>query len=153
MKCLERDDAMKKLAAILGICLIACMVQAQSTTSNGSTSNATGNQGQSANAHKKHNPQEILEKINAALEKRQTEEQKVTSKGKSDIAADIQKIITDLNNMKTAMENKDKSAFKAANQQRKQDREALMALRKEDGQGKKHTKSSTSSQQTSTKSA
>ena len=46
--------------------------------------------------------------------------------------AAIGKIITDLNNMKTAINNKDKAAYKTANQQRKEDGKALRALRKAD---------------------
>ena len=133
---------MKKIAAIIGICLIGSLAQAQqSTTNDADFSNSTSNQ--SAKSHKQHDPQAILAEINKHLAKRQAEEQEATSKGRTDIAAAIQKIITDLNNMKTALNNKDMAALKTANEQRKQDREALESLRKADGQ--KHAKNGNSS--------
>ncbi|MEI6424269.1 MAG: hypothetical protein WCP55_18780, partial [Lentisphaerota bacterium] len=73
-----------------------------------------------------------------------------TSKGHTDIAAALQKVITDLNAMKTALNNKDRAAFKTANEQRKQDREALQALRKTDRQTKKNNKTTGSKTSSST---
>lgn len=134
---------MKKLTAIIGICLIAVFTQAQTTTTADSKSaTSTGIKSHSEKSHKQFNPEEILAKINEALSKRQTQAQKATDNGRTDIAGAIQKIITDLNNMKTAMNNKDRAAFKAANEQRKQDREALQSLRKTGGQKNKHSKDS-----------
>ena len=95
--------------------------------------------------------QAILAKINEALSKRQDQEQKATSNGRTDIASAIQKIITDLNNMKTAINNKDKAAFKTANEQRKQDREALKALRKADKAKNTKTSGSTTTPAPTTK--
>ena len=125
---------MKKIAAVIGICLVASLAQGQQTSGVDSTP--------SVKTHKHQDAPETLAEINAALAKRQAEEQEATSKGRTDIATAIQKIITDLNNMKTALGKNDTAAFKTANEQRKQDHEALEALRKADGQGKKHEKAS-----------
>jgi len=134
---------MKKLAAIIGACLIGLMAQAQTASSTGSTSTtSTANQGQSVKSHKRLDPQQLLAKLDEAISKRQAQEQEATSKGHTDITSAIQKIITDLNAMKTALNNKDKVGFKAANEQRKKDREALQALRKTDRQANKHEKNS-----------
>ena len=56
------------------------------------------------------------------------------------IATALQKVITDLTAMQTALNNKDRAAFKAANEQRKADREALEQLRKTDRQSKTPSK-------------
>ena len=95
-------------------------------------------------------PQQLLAKIDQAISKRQEQEQKATSNGSTDIASAIQKIITDLTAMKTALGNKDKAGFKAANEQRKQDRQALEALRKTNSPANKHTKNSSSTATAST---
>ena len=142
---------MKKLLAIIGICMIACITQAQTQT--GSTLDSTpatptANQSKSVKSHKQFDPQKILARIDKALTKRQAQEQKATANGKTDIAAAIEKVITDLNNMKTAIDNKDRAGFKTANQQRKQDRQALQALRKAGRQVKKNTKNSATANST-----
>ena len=139
---------MKKLTAIIAMCLIACITQAAPST--GSTSTAlTANQGQSVKSQKHCSPEEMLARIDKHIAMRQAEMQKATSKGHTDIASAIQKIITDLTNMKTALSNKDKAGFKAANEQRKQDREALKALRKSDHQANKSGRNSGSATTTS----
>ena len=124
---------MKKLGTIVGIGLIACFVQTQSVF--GADSTAPSTDEPQAKAHKQ--LPFTLAEINEHLAKRQAEAQEATSKGRTDIATAIQKIIKDLNNMKTALESNDKAAFKAADEQRKQDHEALEALRKSEGGGKK----------------
>jgi hypothetical protein len=124
---------MKKLSAIIGLCLIGCITQAQPSNGTGSASgSSTENKDQSVKSEKHCDPQEMLAKITETISKRQAEAEKATSNGRTDIAAAIQKIITDLNAMKTAINNKDKAAFKAADEQRQKDREALDALRKSD---------------------
>ena len=71
---------MKKLTAIIGICLIACITQAKSANTTSSTSaNSTAIQGQSAKSQKHFDPQEILAKIDKALSIRQAELQEATS--------------------------------------------------------------------------
>ena len=86
---------MKKLAAIIGACLIGLMAQAQTASSTGSTSTtSTANQGQSVKSHKRLDPQQLLAKLDEAISKRQAQEQEATSKGHTDITSAIQKIIT-----------------------------------------------------------
>ncbi len=128
---------MRKLTTIIGICLIACVTHAktegnQAPATTTSKANQGQCQGQYGKAGKNFDSGKILARIQEALTKRQAEEQQATSNGRADVAAAIQKIINDLNNMVTALNGKDKAAFKAANEQRKQDREALEALRKAD---------------------
>ncbi len=129
---------MKKLTAIIGICLIACITQAQTAGTPDSTpATSTADQSKSVKSKKQLTPEERLANIDKRIAMRQAEAQKATSNGKTEIAAAIQKIITDLNNMKTAINSKDNAACKAANEQREKDREALKALRKADGGGKR----------------
>ena len=129
---------MKKLTAIIGICLIACITQAQTAGTPVSTPTApAADQSKSVKAKKHLTPEERLANIDKRIAKRQAQEQKATAKGKTDIAAAIQKIIVDLNNMKTAINNKDKAAFKTANEQRKQDRGGVESV-KEGRQGEEH---------------
>jgi len=143
---------MKKLTAIIGICLIACITQAQTTSTPVSTPTApAADQSKSVKAKKHLTPEERLARIDKWIARRQAQEQKATAKGKTDIAAAIEKIIVDLNNMKTAINNKDKAAFKTANKQRKQDREALKALRKADKAKNTKTSGSTTTPASTTK--
>ncbi len=143
---------MKKLTAIIGICMMACMTQAQTANSLGSTpAITTADQSQSVKSHKQFDPQKILAKIEEAITKRTAQEQKATANGKTDIAAAIQKIIMDLNNMKTAIDNKDRASFKTGNQQRKQDRQALKALRKANKAKNAKTSGSTATAASNTK--
>jgi len=141
---------MKKLTAIIAICLIGCITQAQPSTCTASTASVSTAKGQSEKGQKQFDPQEILSKIDKALTERQAELQKATGNGRTDIASALQKIITDLNNMKTALNNKDRAAFKTANEQRKQDRETLQSLRKADKQANKHTSNTSSTTSNST---
>ena len=140
---------MKKLTAIIAICLIGCITQAQPSTCTASTASVSTGKGQSEKGQKQFDPQEILSKIDKALTERQAELQKATSNGRTDIANALQKIITDLNSMKTALNNKDRDAFKTANEQREKDREALESLRKSDRQENKHENKSGSTTQPS----
>jgi len=138
---------MKKiLIALLGMFLIGNYAYAEE---NGDGDfDHVGNTSAKGQAHKKHDPQEVLAKINMAISKREAQLQKVTGKGKTDIAAAIQKVIADLNKMKTALNSKDEAAFKAANEQRKKDREALEALIKSE-RGNKTGKKAASTTSTS----
>ena len=104
-------------------------------------SESTGKQSQAAKSNKEHDPQARLAEINEHLAKRQAEEKEATSKGRTDIANALNKVIADLNSMKTALTNNDMAAFKTAEEQRNKDREALEALRKAD-KGSKPEKSS-----------
>jgi Skp family chaperone for outer membrane proteins len=127
---------MKTIAAIIGICLFGCIAQAQQAP-------GTSSPPPSSTQHKSMNPQAILAEINSHIAKRQAEEQEAVGKGRTDIANALQKIVADLNNMKTALTNKNMSSFKSACEQRKQDVEALEALRKsEKPSGKQATNSS-----------
>lgn len=142
---------MKKLTVIIGICLIACITQAQTASTPDSTpATPAADQSKSVKAKKHLTPEEKLASIDKRIAKRQAQEERATANGKKDIAAAIGKIITDLNNMKTAMNNKDKAACKAANEQRKKDREAFNVLRKADRQANKKNKKSDSTTQDST---
>jgi hypothetical protein len=141
---------MKKLTAIVGLCVVGFISQANSQDFEQALAQAGGQelgqaataQGQTAKSQKQWDPEKLLACINKHIAERQTEMQEATSKGHADIAAAIQKVITDLTGMKTALSNKDRSAFKTANEQRKQDREALQALRKTDRQANKNNKTS-----------
>lgn len=117
---------MKKLTAIIGMCLVGIILQAGSGA-HAQAAPAPEN-GRSARAHRQFDPEKVLVRIQDALDKRQAQMQKATSMGRADIAAALQKLITDLNNMKAAVNSKDRDAFKAANEQRKADLEALQAL-------------------------
>lgn len=141
---------MKKLTAIVGLCVIGFIAQANSQDFEQALAQAGGQelgqaatpQGQTAKSQKQWEPEKLLACIDKHLAERQTEMQEATGKGHTDIAAAIQKVITDLTAMKTALNNKDKAAFKTANEQRKQDREALQALRKTDKPANKNNKTS-----------
>ena len=122
---------MKKLTAIIGICMIGVFAQAQ--VAENATKPATERQCKGKNL----DPQEMLAKINEAIAKRTAELKEATAKGHTDIANAIKVLITDLTAMKNAIGNKDKDAFKTANEQRKKDREAFEALRKADKHEKK----------------
>jgi len=126
---------MKIFAAILVLCAFGYVAQA-ADQGGGTETNAPGAK------LRKHDGAMTLEEIDKALSERQAELKEVTSKGKTDIANAIQKVINDLNAMKTALNNKDTAAFKTANEQRKQDREALEALRKSEAPAKKQGKAS-----------
>ena len=156
----ERRITMKKLTAIIGMCMIGFIAQAGSQDFEQALAQAGGQeleqtatvptQGQSVKSQKHWDPVKLLACIERHIAERQTELQEATSKGHADIAAAIQKIITDLTAMKTALNNKDRAAFKTANEQRKQDREALEALRKTDRQANKNNKTSGSTTSGST---
>lgn len=136
---------MKKLTAIIGICLIACATQAKTAGScDSAPASSTEIKSQSEKSQKHFDPQEVLAKINSALSERQSEKQRASSEGRTDIASALDKIIADLNSMKTAINDKDKDAFKTANEQREKDRQALEALRKANRQENKHEKNSPS---------
>ncbi|MEI6564626.1 MAG: hypothetical protein WCO42_10020 [bacterium] len=132
---------MKKLVTIIGVCglsLIGFGVQAANTDFEAAVAQGIGVQGEKGEKGGKHLSQEELSaRIQKHLAERQAELQRATDKGHMDIAAALQKVITDLTNMQTALNNKDNAAFKAANEQRKADREALEQLRKTDKQAKK----------------
>jgi len=126
---------MKKLVMIIGMCLIGFGVQAANTDFDAAMAQGTGIQGEKGGKHLSQEERSAL--IQKHLAERQAELQKATAKGHMDIAAALQKVITDLTNMQTALNNKDHAAFKAANEQRKADREALEQLRKADKQANK----------------
>lgn len=119
---------MKKLVMILGVCLIGFVVQAANTDFEAAVAQGEGIQGEKGGKHL--SQEELSALIQKHLAERQAELQKATAKGHTDIAAALQKVIADLTNMQTALTNKDNAAFKAANEQRKADREALEQLRK-----------------------
>ena len=121
---------MKKLVMILGMCLVGFVVQAANTDFEAAVAQGAGVQGEKGGKHLSQD--ELAAIIQKHLTERQAELQKATAKGHTDIAAALQKLITDLTNMQTALTNKDNAAFKAANEQRKTDREALEQLRKAD---------------------
>jgi hypothetical protein len=121
---------MKKLVMILGICFAGFVVQAANQDFDTAVGQGAGVQGDKGGKHL--SQEELSALIQKHLAERQAELQKATAKGHTDIAAALQKVITDLNNMQTALNNKDHAAFKAANEQRKADREALEQLRKAD---------------------
>ena len=123
---------MKKLAVIIGICLIGLAARATTNDFEAALSQAGGEQNEKGG--KRFDPERLSALIQKHLAERQAELQKATAKGHKDIAAALQKVITDLTNMQTALNNKDRAAFKAANEQRKTDREALEQLRKSDRQ-------------------
>jgi hypothetical protein len=133
---------MKMLAMLIATCLLAGAAQLQA----GDTANSTSTQVKAGKQEKDEKSQDVLAKIDEALAKRQEEKKEAVSKGRTEIANAIQKIITDLNNMKAAHNNNDKDAFEAANKQRKADREALEELRKTE---KPHNKNSKDSNSTS----
>ncbi len=134
---------MKIVAAILGLCLIASVSQAQDSSSS-STAKEKGAKAEKAGKEAQMTAAEIDERI----AKRQAELKEVTAKGRTDIAAGIQKIIAYLNAMKAALSANDANAFKTANEQRKKDHEALEAMRKADkaANPEKPAKKSSSSQ-------
>ena len=120
---------MKKLAVIIGMCLIGWAAQAATTNDfEAALSQAEG--GQDGKGGKHFDPERLSALIQKHLEERQAELQRATANGHTDIAAALQKLITDLTTMQTALTNKDRAAFKAANEQRRADREALEQLRK-----------------------
>ena len=124
---------MKKLVMILGMCLIGFVVQAATPDFDAAMAQGTGLQnGKGEKGGKRFSHEELSAIIQKHLAERQEELQKATAKGHTDIAAALQKVIIDLTNMQTALTNKDRAAFKAANEQRKADREALEQLRKTD---------------------
>ncbi len=127
---------MKKTIIALAVILLAAFAfQAQA---GGDQSNAQ--QGQGGKEHKAKNPQEIVAELDEIIAKRQAELKEAQSKGRTEIASALQKLIGDLNNLKAAAAKGDKEAFKAANEQREKDREALEALRKSErpeGEAKK----------------
>ena len=123
---------MKKLVVILGMCLIGVVAQAASNDFEAAMSQ--GAEIQNENGGKHFDPERLSALIQKHLAERQAEFQKATAKGRTDIAAAIQKIITDLTNMQAALANKDRTVFRAANEQRRTDREALEQLRKTDRQ-------------------
>ena len=118
---------MKKLAVIIGMCLIG--FAAQATTNDFESALSQAGAGQNEKGGKHFDPARLSALIQKHLAERQTELQKATANGHTDIAAALQKLITDLTNMQTALNNQDRAAFKAANEQRKADREALEQLR------------------------
>jgi len=124
---------MKKLTAIIGMCLIGLAAQATTTNDFEAALSQAGVE-QNEKGGKHFNPERLSALIQKHLAERQAELQKATANGHADIAAALQKLITDLTNMQTALNNKDRAAFKAANVQRKADREALEQLRKSDRQ-------------------
>ena len=126
---------MKKLVVILGMCLVGVVAQA-ATSNNFETAVSQGAEQQNGIGGKSFDHAKLAAIIQEHLAERQAELQKATARGHTDIAAAIQKIITDLTNMQTALANKDRAAFRAANEQRKTDREALEQLRKTDRQSK-----------------
>ena len=121
---------MKKLVIILGMCLIGFVVQAATPDFDATMAQGAGIKGEKGGKHL--SQEELASLIQKHLAERQAELQKATAKGHTDIAAALQKVITDLTNMQTALNSKDHAAFKAANEQRKTDREALEQLRKTD---------------------
>ncbi|MEI6168105.1 MAG: hypothetical protein WCS52_13025 [bacterium] len=127
---------MKKVVIILGMCLIGFVVQAATTDFEAAVAQGAGIEGEKGVKHL--SQEELSALIQKHLAERQAELQKATAKGHTDIAAALQKVITDLTNMQTALTNKDSAAFKAANEQRKADREALEKLRKTDKLAKPH---------------
>jgi len=129
---------MKTMAALVGMCLIAFAIQVQAEDAAVSSSSDS----QTKACSKKHDPQELLAKIEEAIGKRQAQEQKALSSGNTEVAAALQKLVEDLNSLKAAINSKDKAAFKAANEKREQDRAALEALVKGKGLGKKAEKGS-----------
>ena len=125
---------MKKLMVILGMCLVG--VVAQASSNDFETAVSQGAEQQNGIGGKSFDHEKLAAIIQKHLAERQEELQKATARGRTDIAAALQKIITDLTNMQTALTNKDRAAFRAANEQRKTDREALEQLRKTDRQSK-----------------
>ena len=124
---------MKKLVMILGMCLVGFVAQAATPDFDAAMDQGTGIKNDQGGKGGKHlSREEMAARIQKHLAERQAELQKATAKGHMDIAAALQKVITDLTNMQTALNNKDHAAFKAANEQRKADREALEQLRKAD---------------------
>ena len=123
---------MKKLVTILGMCLIGVFAQAAAPDFEAAMSQGAGLQGEKGG--KQFDPAKLSALIQKVLAERQAELQKATTAGRADIAAALQKVITDLTAMQTALTNKDHTAFRAANEQRKADREALEQLRKTDRQ-------------------
>ena len=123
---------MKKFVVIIGMCLIGFAAQAATNDFEGALSQAGGGQNEKGGKH--FDPEKLSALIQKHLAERQTELQKATAKGHTDIAAALQKVIADLTAMQTALSNKDRAAFKTANEQRKTDREALEQLRKSDRQ-------------------
>jgi len=124
---------MKKLVMIIGMCLTGFVVQAATPDFEAAVGQGIGAQNEKGGKGGKHfSHEELAVFIQKHLAERQAELQKATAKGHTDIAAALQKVITDLTNMQTALNAKDRAAFKAANEQRKTDREALEQLRKTD---------------------
>jgi len=121
---------MKKLVTILAMCLIGLVAQAATPDFEAAMSPGAGVQGEKGG--KQFDPAKLSALIQKALTERQAELQKATTAGRANIAAALQKVITDLTTMQTALTNKDRAAFRAANEQRKADREALEQLWKTD---------------------
>ena len=119
---------MKKLVMILGMCLTGFVVQAAPPDFETAVAEGAGLQNEKGEKH--FDSEKLAALIQKHLAERQEQLQKATAKGHTDIAAALQKVITDLTTMQTALTNKDRAAFKAANEQRKADREALEQLRK-----------------------
>lgn len=112
---------MKKLIAVMAIGMAtAFMVQANEATEKDVVTEKKC----------KADLKEVLAKVNEAIEKRTADLKQETERGHTDAVTAIQKLLADLNAMKTAIEKKDKEAFKNAHKQIESDRKALQELRK-----------------------
>ncbi|MFZ2654510.1 MAG: hypothetical protein WAX69_06300 [Victivallales bacterium] len=115
---------MKKLIAVVGICMLGYILPAAAENSTSPEANAP-----SVQDGKRHcDPAQIVAKIDERLKKLEEHKAKATSNGKTDISNAVQGVIDALNNVKSAINAKDKAAGKAAREQLKTAREALKAL-------------------------
>ncbi len=114
---------MKKLIAVIGICMLGYILPAAAETANGTTQGTeTGNTG----VAKRHfDPEKIAAKIDERIKKLEAHKAKAASAGKTDIVNAIQALEDALNNLKSAVNAKDKNAVKTAHEKVKAAREAL----------------------------
>lgn len=123
---------MKRLAVIVGVGLLGCFVFAQGTAF--ATDNSTGNK---QGKEERQKPKVTAAELEKHIAKREEDAKAASARGETEIAAVLNKLVGDLKNMKAALEKNDMAAFKAAEEQRKKDRDALDALKKSSKPDKK----------------
>ncbi len=117
---------MKKLIAVIGLCMMACIIPASAENTIGV---APGIGNGSEKCKKEHpSPEKIIARIDERLKKLEEHKAKAASNGKTEIVSAIQNLENALNNVKDAINVKDRDAVKTAKGQVKSAREALRNL-------------------------
>ena len=117
---------MKNLLIFSGIILLSMSLMT-SVSGTESEQSCDKNKKQGENCSQQ-NQAKVIQELSKAIEQRTAELKEAESKGRTEIANAIKKLVGDLKAMKEAAQNHDKEAFKAANAQREKDKEALKAL-------------------------